>query len=98
MPAPEPTNSPAPITPPRAIIDRWRCLRPWEREESTGCRGASVVVLLDMERLVQCVGGRGQGKSAHSFRSRAARRQRMPTIRTDRIRNVIIRMRGSVYG
>ncbi|CAM5735174.1 hypothetical protein SHIRM173S_12978 [Streptomyces hirsutus] len=30
MPAPEPTNSPAPITPPRAIIDRWRCFRPWE--------------------------------------------------------------------
>ncbi len=28
MPAPEPTNRPAPITPPMAIIDRWRFLSP----------------------------------------------------------------------
>ncbi|GGU74585.1 hypothetical protein GCM10010498_35770 [Streptomyces cavourensis] len=34
IPAPEPTKSPAPITPPRAIIERWRCLRPWVSAES----------------------------------------------------------------
>ncbi len=25
----EPTNSPAPMTPPIAIMLRWRCCRPW---------------------------------------------------------------------
>ncbi|CAM5712265.1 hypothetical protein SMICM304S_00063 [Streptomyces microflavus] len=34
IPAPEPTKSPAPITPPRAIIERCRCLRPWVSAES----------------------------------------------------------------
>lgn len=33
IPAPEPTNRPAPITPPRAIIERWRCLRPLDSVE-----------------------------------------------------------------
>lgn len=28
IPAPEPTNRPAPMTPPMAIIDRWRFLSP----------------------------------------------------------------------
>lgn len=28
MPAPEPTNRPAPITPPMAIMDRWRFFSP----------------------------------------------------------------------
>ncbi len=31
MPAPEPTNRPAPITPPRPSMVRWRCLRLWLR-------------------------------------------------------------------
>src|SRR4051795_7022434 len=31
MIAPEPTNSPAPMTPPIAIIARWRCRRPFLR-------------------------------------------------------------------
>ncbi|GGR89940.1 hypothetical protein GCM10010284_23830 [Streptomyces rubiginosohelvolus] len=42
IPAPEPTKSPAPITPPRAIIERWRCLRPWVSAESAeGPAGAA---------------------------------------------------------
>src|SRR5690606_13733436 len=53
MPAPEPTNRPAPITPPRAIIDRWRCFRPWDREEPSAFGGV-VTVVLDT-RFVQCV-------------------------------------------
>ncbi|GAO10415.1 hypothetical protein TPA0598_07_01390 [Streptomyces lydicamycinicus] len=37
MPTPEPTKSPAPMTPPRAIIDRWRCLRPCDNTDSEFC-------------------------------------------------------------
>ncbi|GAA3974809.1 hypothetical protein GCM10022384_26460 [Streptomyces marokkonensis] len=73
-------------------------MRPWEREASSDCGGLPVVVLLDMERLVRYVGGGGQGKNAHSLRRRAGRRQRLPTIRTTPIRNVIVRMRDSASG
>ncbi len=37
MATPEPTKSPAPMTPPRAIIDRWRCLRPCDKTGSPFC-------------------------------------------------------------
>ncbi|GGR68758.1 hypothetical protein GCM10010220_20740 [Streptomyces parvulus] len=69
-------------------------MRPWERAASSVRGDASVVVLLDMERLVRCV-GEGQGKNAHSLRGGAGGRQRLPTIRTMPIRNVIVRMRDS---
>ncbi|GAA2525062.1 hypothetical protein GCM10010398_06920 [Streptomyces fimbriatus] len=33
------------MTPPRAIIDRWRCFRPCEREVSSAVEGVSTEVL-----------------------------------------------------
>lgn len=49
IPAPDPTNRPAPITPPRAIIDRWRCLRPWDSGAcASGAVGGVSRVVRDM--------------------------------------------------
>ncbi|MFK4689909.1 hypothetical protein RKD22_002844 [Streptomyces pristinaespiralis] len=48
MPAPEPTKSPAPMTPPRAIIDRWRCLRPCVSVASAGWSTGAGAVVRDM--------------------------------------------------
>src|SRR5437763_1533099 len=45
MPEPEPTNRPAPMTPPIAIIDRWRFLRPGLRPGSAGGASGRVVVI-----------------------------------------------------
>lgn len=36
MAVPEPTKRPAPITPPSAIMERWRCLRPRDSDGSAG--------------------------------------------------------------
>ncbi|GGQ67644.1 hypothetical protein GCM10010216_31800 [Streptomyces flaveolus] len=64
-------------------------MRPCEREAPSDCGGASVVVLSDIVRLVQCVGD--GGKNAHSLGGGATLRQRLPTMRTTAIRNVTVR-------
>ncbi|GGX13394.1 hypothetical protein GCM10010321_29950 [Streptomyces chartreusis] len=67
------------MTPPRAIIDRWRCLRPWERETPSAFAGVSVEVLF-------CMGAarpmRERAKNAHSVVSLSAQKERLTTMRT----------------
>ncbi|GHG93183.1 hypothetical protein GCM10018780_15370 [Streptomyces lanatus] len=70
------------MTPPRAIIDRWRCLRPWERETSSAFAGVSVVVLFCMGAARPVRERACEGKNAHSLGSLPAQKERLPTMRT----------------